>query len=112
MKAITTLIALALFGCYAYWLSYTDEHTVTTTVHNVEKISQVSGHDGHVSTYVYYLVSTDHGTYRIGIDGLFAHPEYAGRIKPGETYELTVIGKSMPGWGVYPRVKEMHSATE
>jgi len=59
------------------------------------------------TTDVYYLLSTDHGTYRIGIDGVFAHPEYAQRIKPDSIYEITAIGQSIPFMGVYPRVKEL-----
>ena len=44
---------------------------------------------------------------RTEIPGVFAHPEYAQRIKPDSIYEITAIGQSIPFMGVYPRVKEL-----
>lgn len=106
-KLIGSLLALAMLIAFVCWLSFSNEHTVTVTAYGVEKITSTHGDKDHFTTDVYYLLSTDHGTYRIGIDGVFAHPEYAQRIKPGSVYEITAIGQSIPFMGIYPRVKEL-----
>ena len=98
---------LALLIGVICWLRFSDEHTVTATAYGVEKITSTHGGKDHFTTDVYYLLSTNHGTYRIGIDGVFAHPEYAQRIKPDSVYEITAIGQSIPFMGIYPRVKEL-----
>lgn len=102
-KIIGVLLVLAL-SC---WIGFSNEHTITVTAYGVEKITNTHGDKDRFSTDVYYLLSTDHGTYRIGIDGIYAHPEYAKSIKPDSVYEITVIGKSIPFMGIYPRVKEL-----
>ena len=107
-RIISTLIMLALLIGAIYWLSFSDEHTVTATAYGVEKITKTHGNKDGFNTDVYYLLTTDHGTYRISIDGAFAHPEYAQAIQADSLYQITIIGKSFPFWGIYPRVKELH----
>lgn len=106
-RIISVLIMLALMAGAIYWLRFTDEHTITATAYGVEKITKTHGDKDGFNTDVYYLLTTDHGTYHIGIDGLFAHPEYVKAIQPDSLYQITVIGKSFPFWGIYPQVKEM-----
>ena len=98
---------LALLIGAICWLRFSDEHTVTATAYGVEKITKTHGDKDGFNTDVYYLLTTDHGTYHIGIDNLFAHPEYAQAIQADSLYQITVIGKSFPFWGIYPQVKEL-----
>lgn len=107
-RAISALIILALLIGAAYWLRFSDEHTVTATAYGVERIAKTHGDKDRFNTDVYYLLTTDHGTYRIGIDGLYAHPEYAQLIQADSLYQITTVGKSLPFWGIYPQVKELH----
>lgn len=107
-RIINALIMLALLIGAICWLRFSDEHTVTATAYGVEKITKTHGDKDGFNTDVYYLLATDHGTYHIGIDGLFAHPEYAQAIQADSLYQITIIGKSFPFWGIYPQVKELH----
>lgn len=109
-RIISLLIILVYLIGATYWMYFSDEHTVTATVYDVEKITNTHGDKNGFNTEIYYLLSTDHGTYHIGIDGLFAHPEYAKAIQPDSLYQITVIGKSFPFWGIYPRVKHLNKA--
>lgn len=107
-RLIGILLALALLIGAIYWLRFTDEQTVNATAYGVEKIIKThSDSDGRIRTNIYYLLNTDHGTYHIGIDGLYAHPEYAQLIQADSLYQITSIGKSLPFWGIYPQVKEL-----
>lgn len=63
---------LALLIGAICWLRFSDEHTITATAYGVEKITKTYGDKDGFNTDVYYLLTTDHGTYHIGIDGLFA----------------------------------------
>lgn len=106
-RIIGTLLALAALVALSYGIGFSNEHTITVTAYGIEKITNTHGNKDGFSTDVYYLLSTDHGTYRIGIDGIYAHPEYAKSIKSDSVYEITAIGKSIPFMGIYPRVKEL-----
>lgn len=111
-NAIVILIVFAIVGAWVYWVGFANEQTFTTTAYSVEKIEKTHGSKDSFSTDVYYLLSTDNGTFKIAIDGIFAHPEYAGQVKPDSVYRLTVIGQSIPFMGIYPRVKEMHELSK
>lgn len=78
----------------------------------LKKITNTHGNKDGFSTDVYYLLSTDHGTYNISIDGIFAHPEYAKSIKTDSVYVITAVGQSIPFLGIYPRVKELHKPAD
>lgn len=105
ISAFTVLVLLIGAIC---WLRLSDERTVTATAYGVEKITKTHGNKDGFNTDVYYLLTTDQGTYQIRIDGPFAHPEYTQAIQPDSLYQITVIGKSIPFWGIYPQVKELH----
>lgn len=101
-KIIGTLLALAALVALSCWIGFSNEHTTTVTAYGIEKITNTHGNKDGFSTDVYYLLSTDHGTYRIGIDGIYAHPEYAKSIKPDSVMKLPLSGSRYPLW-VYIR---------
>lgn len=68
-KIIASLLALTAIIALSCWLGFSNEHTVTVTAYGIEKITNTHGNKYSFTTDVYYLLSTDHGTYHIGIDG-------------------------------------------
>lgn len=74
---------LALLIGAICWLRFSDEHTITATAYGVEKITKTHGDKDGFNTDVYYLLTTDHGTYHIGIDGLFL----LENVEMGEKWE-------------------------
>lgn len=75
-------------------------NTVECTVYSIEKIQDIR--EKH--TEIYWLVSTDKGTYSIQSSGMWAHPELLGKIKVDSTYIFTVEGFNVPFLGEYPRI--------
>ena len=80
-------------------------HTVTCRVYSIDKQVVHSGDKEHLYTDIYWLVTTDNGTYHIVTDGLWACPEAVGLIKVDSVYTFTVDGFYQSSyWGVYPYI--------
>lgn len=83
------------------------QQTLKVRVNKVDKIGKVSGSKEDISTQIYYLLYTDKGTFRINIDGILAHPEFAGKIEKDSVYEISVCGVDVPFFGVYRNVVDV-----
>lgn len=83
------------------------QQTLKVRVNKVDKIGKVSGSNENISTRIYYLLYTDKGTFRIDIDGILAHPEFAGKMEKDSVYEISVCGVDVPFWGVYRNVGDV-----
>lgn len=97
---IILTLALTLSACEPV-----EKHRVTCKVLSIDKQVKQSGSADSFSTEIYWLVTTDNGTYHIKTDGLWACPEAVGQIKPDSTYTLTVDGFCQSSfWGIYPYI--------
>ena len=74
-------------------------HTILT----MDKVESREGSSDGFSTYVYYIVATDKGAYRVETKGLNAAPQCTG-LKQDSTYLLTTRGLSIPLLGIYPNI--------
>ena len=83
------------------------QQTLKVRVNKVDKIGKVSGSNENISTRIYYLLYTDKGAFRIDIDGILAHPEFAGKMEKDSVYEISVCGVDVPFWGVYRNVVDV-----
>lgn len=83
------------------------QQTLKVRVNKVDKIGKVSGSNENISTRIYYLLYTDKGIFRIDIDGILAHPEFAGKMEKDSVYEISVCGVDVPFWGVYRNVVDV-----
>lgn len=91
--------ALILFACEPI-----DTHSVTCRVYSIEKQVVHSGDKDHLYTDIYWLVTTDNGTYHITTDGFWACPEAVGQIKVDSVYTFTIDGYKSSFWGIYPHI--------
>lgn len=82
-----------------------NKHSVICKVLSIDKQIEQSGTSKSFSTEIYWLVTTDKGTYHIATDGFWACPEAVGQIKPDSTYIFTIDGLYQSSfYGVYPYI--------
>lgn len=103
-KLIIAVIAIVAFIGFVWFIVFFNPHELRVKVNQVDKIEKISGDKGRVSTYIYYMLYTDKGAFRIYMDGLVAHPEFVGVFKKDSVYEITVCGVECPFAGMYRNV--------
>lgn len=112
IKLFRAINLLLIFTILALFLSQCVNREVTCTVFSVEKMSETSGYgNSRISTQIYWLVTTDRGTFSIYPDGLWAHPAAAGEIKADSTYIFHIEGWDLPVFGEYPRITSVRPNT-
>ena len=96
----TIILSLILCGCEAV-----EKHTEVCKIQSIEKQVETSGDKDSFSTYIYWMVTTDKGTYHVVTEGLWACPEAVGKLKVDSTYRLTVDGWFQSRFlGAYPYI--------
>lgn len=96
------LFIIALIFCQCQRI---DKHEITCRVYSIEKQVKTSGSKESFNTDIYWLVTTDRGSYHIVTDGLWACPEAVGQIKADSIYTLTIDGWFESSfWGMYPYI--------
>ena len=82
--------------------------TIDCTVYSVEKIQETKGDpESGIHTEIYWLVSTNEGTYSIYPSGMWAYPQAVGMLKADSTYTIKVEGPHMPFFGEYGRITKV-----
>lgn len=82
-----------------------EKHNVTCRILSIDKQTEQHGDSESFHTDIYWLVTTDNGTYHITTDGLWACPEAVGKLKVDSTYTLTINGWFKSSFlGVYPYI--------
>lgn len=79
----------------------------TISVFSVDKMTEISGTDGNMSTTIYYLVSTSKGAYRIDIGGIFANPQLVGVVRSNRTYIVQTMWFDAPVLHEYKRITKV-----
>lgn len=105
---VFAMFAFALAGC-----EKVEKHTEVCKVLSVDKQVKTSGSADGFSTDIYWLVTTDKGTYHLRTDGLWTCPEAVGKLKPDSVYNITVDGwLSSPFLGAYPFIVKVSPCRE
>lgn len=87
IKIILSIVIIALCSCERI-----EKHDVTCKVYSIEKQVEISGYKESIDTNIYWLVTTDNGSYFVTTSGLWACPEAVGIIKENNQYTFTVDG--------------------
>lgn len=108
MKRFLFIIALGLmlFGCEPV-----QKHDVTCKILSIDKQTKQHGDSKSFTTDIYWLVTTDRGTYHITTDGFWPCPEAIGQLKVDSTYTLTVDGWCKSSFfGIYPHIVKVEKS--
>lgn len=101
----TIIISICAIGCVFFYgpAKLMNEQTNKCKVISIDKAEDRSGNSDGFHTTVYYIVTTDKGSYRVETSGINAHPECLA-MKNDSTYIITTRGMSFPIFGVYPSI--------
>ena len=98
------IILLLVISGICYGLTkLTNKQTETVNIISIDKVEDRSGNSNGFYTEVYYIVTTNKGSYRIETTGINAHPECLA-IKKDSTYIIETRGISFPVGGIYPSI--------
>ena len=103
-----TFLLVLLLGCglYAY-LSYGNiNHYENVAVNDFITQQNIRANDGNASTVYKYLVVTDKGVFQINTNGLYAAQHCFGKIKVGDTLNITTRGFRSDFWGIYEHIMD------
>lgn len=79
-----------ILSIFALLFSSCIHKTIDCKVFSVDKIQETKGSSEDFHTDVYWLVSTDQGTYSIQPSGIWAYPQAVGMLKVDSIYSITV----------------------
>ena len=103
-NAIVIAVLLGIISIFLYGVTkLSNEETIQCTVISIDKVEDRSGDANGFRTEVYYIVTTNKGSYRIETSGINAHPECLA-MKKDSTYIIKTRGISFPMGGLYPNV--------
>lgn len=100
----TIVIVLGIICAFSYGITkLANQEEEICRIISIDKVEDRSGNSHGFYTEVYYIVTTDKGSYRIETTGINAHPECLA-MKVDSTYVIGKRGISFPIGGIYPSV--------
>ena len=103
-KVITIAVIFFVIFSVGYGVTkLSNEDAVQCTIISVDKVEATNGSSDGFYTEVYYIVTTDKGSYQIETSGINAHPECLA-MKKDSTYIISTRGVYLPILGLYPNI--------